>query len=62
MELTKTDVTKFQKLYKEKFNKVLDYQTAHHKLSMLVLQMKIVYQPITQKQVDELARKDIKKD
>lgn len=61
MELTKADVTKFQKLYKEKFNKDLDYQTAHHKLSMLVLQMKTVYQPITKEQLEELARRDAMK-
>lgn len=58
MEITKKDVKDFQKLYKSKFGKDLDYQTAHNKLSMLVLQMKTVYQPITQEQVDELARRD----
>ncbi len=62
MELTKSDVAKFQKLYKEKFNKDLDYQTAHHKLSMLVLQVKTVYQPITKKQVEELAIRDERKE
>lgn len=62
MELTKSDVAKFQKLYKEKFNKDLDYQTAHHKLSMLVLQVKTVYQPITKKQAEDLVIRDKRKE
>lgn len=62
MELTKSDVANFQKLYKEKFNKDLDYQTAHHKLSMLVLQVKTVYQPITKKQAEDLVIRDKRKE
>jgi hypothetical protein len=61
MEITKSDVAKFQKLYKEKFNKDLDYQSAHHKLSMLVLQVKTVHQPIAKEQLEELVRRDAMK-
>lgn len=62
MEITDKDVKEFQDLYKSKFGKELDYQTARHKLSMLVLQMKTVYQPITKEQVEELARRDAMKE
>ena len=58
MDITEKDVKDFQKLYKSKFGKDIDPQTARHKLTMLVLQMKTVYQPITQEQVDELARRN----
>lgn len=61
MEITKSDVAKFQKLYKEKFNKDLDYQTAYQKLVLLVRQMEIVHQPIPKKQLEELARRDVMK-
>lgn len=62
MEITEKDVKEFQDLYKAKFGKELDYQTARHKLTMLVLQMKTVYQPITQEQVDELVLRDKRKE
>ncbi len=62
MDITDEDVKDFQKLYKSKFGKELDSQTARHKLTMLVLQMKTVYQPITKEQVEELARRDAMKE
>lgn len=62
MELTKSDVAEFQRLYKKKFNKELDYQTAYSKLSKLVLMMKTVYQPITKEQLDELVLRDKRKE
>ena len=62
MDITEKDVKDFQKLYKSKFGKEIDTLTARHKLTMLVLQMKTIYQPITQQEVDELAKKDMKKD
>ena len=62
MEITPKDVKDFQDLYRKKFGKELDYQTARHKLTMLVLQMKTVYQPVTQEQVDELALRDKRKE
>lgn len=62
MELTKSDVAEFQRLYKKKFNKELDYQTAYSKLSKLVLMMKTVYQPITKEQLDELVLRGKRKE
>lgn len=61
MELTEQDIKDFQTMYKEKFHKDLDYPTARHKLTMLVTQVKTVYQPITKKQLEELARRDAMK-
>ncbi len=58
MDITEKDVKEFQDLYRSKFGKELDYQTARHKLTMLVLQVKTVYQPISKEQVEELARRD----
>ena len=61
MEILEKDVKEFQDLYESKFGKKLDYQTACKKLTMLVLQMKTVYQPITKEQIEELARRDAMK-
>jgi len=61
MKILDKDVREFQALYKTKFGKVLDYQTARHKLTMLVRQMAVVYQPVTKEQVEELARRDAMK-
>ena len=61
MEITEKDVKEFQDLYKAKFGKELDYQTARQKLTKLVLQMKTIYQPITKEQLEELARRDAMK-
>ncbi len=62
MEITEKDVKDFQKLYKSKFGKEIDTQTARHKLTMLVLQMKTVYQPIKKEQLEELARREAMKE
>lgn len=56
MNITKKDIADFQSLYKEKFNVELDYQTAYKKLTMLVRQMEIVYQPITKQQHDNYVK------
>jgi hypothetical protein len=53
MEILNTDIAKFKKLYKEKFNIELDDHDARHKLSLLVRQMEIVYQPITKQQLED---------
>lgn len=58
MELTKSDIAKFKKLYKEKFDIELDDITARQKLALLVRQMEIVYQPVTKQQVEELRKRD----
>lgn len=53
MELTISDIEKFKKLYKEKFDIDLDDHEARHQLSLLVRQMEIVYQPISKQQLDD---------
>jgi hypothetical protein len=61
MDITDKDVSDYQKLYKSKFGKVIDKQAAWTKLSKLVRQMEIVYQPITQNQLEELATREAMK-
>lgn len=61
MDISEKDVKEFQDLYKSKFGKELDYQTARQKLTKLLIQVKTVYQPITKEQVEELARRDAMK-
>jgi hypothetical protein len=53
MEITDEDVTEFQALYKARFDKDIDRQAAREKLTLLVRQMEIVYQPITKQQYQE---------
>jgi len=62
MDITEKDIKDFQKLYKSKFGKDIDTQTARHKLTMLVLQMKTVYQPIKKEQLEELAQREAMKE
>lgn len=62
MDITEKDVKEFQKLYKSKFGKDVDTQTARHKLTLLVRQMEIVYQPIKKEQLEELARREAVKE
>lgn len=60
-ELLPTDINKFKSLYKEKFGIELDDITARTQLAKLVRQTEIIYQPITQEQREELARRDAMK-
>lgn len=53
MDITKKDIAEFQALYMEKFGITLDNQEAYKKLTLLVRQMEIVYQPITKQQYEE---------
>lgn len=53
MELTEKDVAEFKSLYKKHFNIELNDFEARDKLSKLVRQMEIVYQPITKKQLKD---------
>lgn len=53
MDITEKDIAEFQALYKKRFNIDLEYQEAYKKLTMLVRQMQIVYQPITKKQYQD---------
>lgn len=59
MNITDSDIKKFQVLYVKYFGKKLDVSVARTELSALVRQMEIVYQPITQTQFDELLIKDV---
>ena len=52
MHINEADITEFQELYKSKLGLQIDRQTAREKLTLLVRQMEIVYQPITKKQYD----------
>lgn len=61
VDLQPSDIKKFKALYKEKFDIELDDATARHKLSLLVRQMEIVYQPITKEQLDEYEHKEAMK-
>lgn len=58
MQLLDTDIAKFKKLYKEKFNIDLDNHNARHKLSLLARQMELVYRPISKRQLKELVAKE----
>jgi hypothetical protein len=44
--ITDEDVTEFQSLYEDKFGTPIDKDSAFKKLTVLVRQMEIVYQPI----------------
>ena len=60
MNITDEDISEFQALFKARFDIDLDHNTARDKLSKLVRQMEIVYQPITKKQLEDLKAKDTK--
>ena len=61
MQLLGSDIKKFKDLYREKFNIDLDDNEARRKLSLLVRQVEIVYQPITVQQLENLIIKDAEK-
>ncbi len=61
MKLVESDIKKFKELYIKYFNIKLNDAEARTKLSLLVRQMEIVYQPITEKQLAELFERDEKK-
>lgn len=54
MDFTNADIQTFKKLYKEHFNIRLSDKLAILKLAMLVRQFEIVYQPITEAQLEKL--------
>jgi hypothetical protein len=60
--LTEADVKKYQTLYKARFGVDIDRDNAFTELSLLVRQFQIIYQPITQADVDELETKDMEYD
>lgn len=51
--ITETDVTEFQELYRKRFGVPIEHDEAYKKLTLLVRQMEIVYQPITRSQYEE---------
>lgn len=58
MNITDKDITEFQTLYKARFGKDIERTEARDKLSKLVRQMEIVYQPITKEQSDKYSNKN----
>lgn len=51
--LTENDVKRYQAIYKSQFNVDLDDKVAYEKLTLLVVQMKAIYKPITKAQANE---------
>jgi hypothetical protein len=51
--ITDEDVMEFQELYAAKFGIQIDKDDAYKKLTVLVRQMEIIYQPITTEQYDK---------
>jgi hypothetical protein len=53
MNILKSDVEEYQTLHKARFGDDISYEDAYHKLTLLVRQMEIIYQPITKAQAKE---------
>lgn len=51
--ITDTDIAEFQDLYQKQFGGVLDKDEAFKKLTLLIRQVEIVYQPITKEQYQQ---------
>lgn len=54
MELSRADIKKFQELYMKHFKLKLSDSLARVKLSMLVRQVELIYQPVTNEQISKL--------
>jgi len=54
MQLTEQQITRFQKIYKARFNKQLSKKEALEKGIKLVKMIQIVYRPITKEQYQQL--------
>lgn len=50
--ITDADVIEFQELYKKRFGVAIGRDDAYKKLTLLVRQLEIVYQPITKSQYE----------
>lgn len=59
MELKTSEIKHFQQLYMTKFGVELDEKTARYKLLKLVRQMYVVYQPISQHQLQDYNAKNV---
>lgn len=60
MHLTDEELDGFRRIYKKRFGKNITREEAREQGSSLLRLMKVVYQPVTQKQVDELHERDAK--
>jgi len=54
MHISKSDIAKFQRLYKAHFGVDLDYQSAYVKAAKMVRMVEIVHKPITKEQRKKL--------
>jgi hypothetical protein len=59
MKLLDSDIKQFQSLYVKYFDQVLNEDEARAKLTLLVRQIEIIYQPITQAQYDAFVTKNV---
>lgn len=59
MELSTSDIKEIQELYRRKFGIELDNKTARYKLLKLVRQMYVIYQPITEVQLQAYKAKNV---
>ena len=60
IQLSDKDLDEFRRLYKRRFGKEISREEAREQGSSLLRMMKVVYKPVTQKQVDELKARDAK--
>ena len=58
MELSASDIKEIQQLYRKKYGIELDDKTARYKLLKLVRQMYVIYQPITDEQLQAYRTKN----
>jgi hypothetical protein len=60
MQLTEQQITRFQEIYKARFNKQLNRKEALEKGIKLARMMQIIYRPITKEQYQQLQEEKIK--
>lgn len=60
MQITDKELDKFCRIYKKRFGRAITREQAREQGSSLLRLMKVVYQPVTQKQVDDLNTRDSK--
>ena len=51
--ITDANIIEFQELYEKRFGTAIDRDVAYKKLTLLVRQIEITYQPITKSQYEE---------
>jgi len=51
--ITDADIIEFQELYEKRFGAKIDRDEAYKKLTLLIRQMEIIYQPIPKSQYEE---------